>query len=448
MAGLTDLGTGLELRVEWQQADGVTAPELAATWCRLEIAIDGHPVTAVEDRRTGAIRRGIYVSAYPLAEWIAEHWWLLRRHVRPSAVPRAHWAWRHVRLQPWLRQHNLRAAGGGMPWPDVTLVPEGPVSRIVWSAGQGPADSPVAFLTSGDTYLRSDEVADALSRFVEQVLERLAEVDVRGTVLQDEWSLLIRSDEKENAFASAMARLGQDPFYVPDALADDVIASAELLEPEVLAEFLDSVRPDGVRVAMRWLQKARGLAAEMPPAPLLERLSMTAQVADATGVGRPWLQGYATARSVRAELGLRPNDVLAVGDLVSTQSLVGSASGLQGLVSAQERKVGLVLPAELGLGPASERFAQARALGLGLLTDRNLLLLDPAHTDLTKASRAFAAELLAPADGIGEFVSALPEITSAAFEALAGHYGTSPLLVQHQYDNQIAGALDGYTGPA
>lgn len=36
---------------------------------------------------------------------------------------------------------------------------------------------------------------------------------------------------------------------------------------------------------------------------------------------------------------------------------------------------------------ASKRFAQARALGLSLLTDRDLLLLDTAHTDLSKAAR-------------------------------------------------------------
>lgn len=140
MAGMTATRQ-LQLLVDWEPAAGVTAPELAATWCRLEIVVDGHPVTAVEDRRTSAIRRGVYTSAYPLAEWIAERWWLLRGHLRPSAVPQSSWTWSQVPLQPWLRSHNARAAGGGLPWPDLTLVPEGAVTRLVWVAQAEPMRS-------------------------------------------------------------------------------------------------------------------------------------------------------------------------------------------------------------------------------------------------------------------------------------------------------------------
>lgn len=102
---------------------------------------------------------------------------------------------------------------------------------------------------------------------------------------------------------------------------------------------------------------------------------------------------------------------------------------------ANGAEVGLVLPAEPSANEASRRFAQARALGLSLLTERRLLLLDPAHTDLSKTSRAFAAEPLAPAAGIAEYLDVLPSATGAALEAVAGRFAVSPLLVQHQYDN-------------
>ncbi len=84
---------GLQLLVDWEPAEGITAPELAATWCRLEVRVAGRVVSAVEDERTSSMRRAIFTSAYPLAEWIAENWWLLRAHVRPSTVPRGSWAW-------------------------------------------------------------------------------------------------------------------------------------------------------------------------------------------------------------------------------------------------------------------------------------------------------------------------------------------------------------------
>jgi hypothetical protein len=89
--------------VEWEAADEVTTPELAATWCRLRINVNGTSVTSVEDTRTRNLRRGVYSSAYPLAEWIAEHWWQLITHARPSAVDRRWWSWDHVISQSSLK---------------------------------------------------------------------------------------------------------------------------------------------------------------------------------------------------------------------------------------------------------------------------------------------------------------------------------------------------------
>jgi len=124
------------LEVSWERAAGVVAPELAATWCSLEIDVAGQAATLVDDRRGGGLRRKVHTSAYPLAEWIAMRWWSLTQHVRPSAGSVRGWAWARAGQETWLRQHNLRGAGNGMPWPDLTLVPEGGVTRVVWPPGR------------------------------------------------------------------------------------------------------------------------------------------------------------------------------------------------------------------------------------------------------------------------------------------------------------------------
>lgn len=428
--------SGLELMLEWEAADGVTAPELGATWCRLQIRVEGRFVTAVEDTRTDALRRGVYTSAYPLAEWIAEHWWLLRRHVRPSAEARASWSWSHAARRPWLYAHNVRAAGGGLPWPDLTIVPEGAVTRLVWTAGPGLHEQPVAFLTSGEAFLPSDAVTDALAGFVNQVVVRLDDAGIVNTPLQQEWQLIGSSGTEEIKFAEAVARLGLDPFDVPDELADDVIALAEALEPGVLDEFLNSARPDELRRALGWLTQAQQHAQTLARPRLGTPLDWLGDFARSQGA-QPWEVGYAAAGAYREQLHLTPPDPFPIADFVAVTSLEASSAGLQGLVVADERSVGLVLPADVGANDASQRFAQARALGLSLLSSRQMLLLDPSHTDLSKASRAFAAELLAPAAGISQYLDVLPAVTGAAFEAIAVRFNVSPLLVQHQYDNQL-----------
>lgn len=129
---------------------------------------------------------------------------------------------KRVQQLPWQRSHNLRGGGGAMPWPDLTLVPEGAVTHVVWTAVSGLPAQPVSFLTSGDTYLPAYAVRQALGHLVEQVLERLTEAGVTGTVLQREWEELGELDEDERQFAAAAARLGLDPFDVDDQVADQI----------------------------------------------------------------------------------------------------------------------------------------------------------------------------------------------------------------------------------
>jgi len=431
MAAVT--ASDLVFRAEWEPAEGVAAPELAATWCRLELTLGEQTVTTVEDRRTASVRRGVYTSAYPLAEWVAEHWWQLRGHLRPSTVPRALWTWRGIGLRPWLRAHNLRAAGSGMPWPDLTLVPEGSLTRVVWFSSGEDDTTPLRYLTSGDVYVPSDQVIDALSRFVDLVSGRLYERGITGTRLQQEWQLLRSTDAEEGAFSAAAARLGLDPYDVDETLADDIVALADVLEPELLAELLDSAHLDGLRAARAWIEHARAVAMLLPRAPL-----PSVYRADRDREGLPWTAGYDAARAYRAQLGLDPQQRMVVKQLVGTATTARRPSGgLQGMVVAPgDHRVGLVLPGDRTPGATSLRFAQARALGASLLSERTVMLLDPTATDFARTVRAFAAELLAPAEGIGTYLKKA-ETTTAAFEALATHYGVSPLLVQHQYDNQL-----------
>ena len=56
-----------------------------------------------------------------------------------------------------------------------------------------------------------------------------------------------------------------------------------------------------------------------------------------------------------------------------------------------------------------------------------------------RGSGAFAAELLAPADGIRRILNELDSSDDSALEAVARHFEVSPLLVRYQYDNQLTG---------
>jgi len=423
------------LEVSWERAAGVVAPELAATWCSLEIDVAGQPATLVDDRRGGGLRRKVHTSAYPLAEWIAMRWWSLMQHVRPSAGSVGGWAWARAGQETWLRQHNLRGAGNGMPWPDLTLVPEGGVTRVVWRAGAGVSQQPLTFLTSGDVYLPATAVRRALADFVVQVLDRLEESGISGTPLQEEWRALSQLDSEQREFAAAAARLGLDPFSLDDDVSGAIEGLSGLMDDALFEEFLDSADPARLAAAGGWLERASRRVA--PGDQSLKGFPTEVPVGPSPADMQPWLRGYELARSCRTHLDLTPEARIDLKGLVGLAHVGGDAAGLQGLMRVVDDAVGLALPQAARRATAT-RFAQARALGLSLLTGRDTALLDPAGTETAKASRAFAAELLVPAAGIAEYLSVSPTDTDRALDAVADHFGASPLLVQRQYENQIA----------
>lgn len=67
----------ISIEFDWQDPLSAKGRELRATWADLRITIDGKTVTSVLDTKSKTVRSSIYLPLYPLAEWIAGHWWSL-----------------------------------------------------------------------------------------------------------------------------------------------------------------------------------------------------------------------------------------------------------------------------------------------------------------------------------------------------------------------------------
>lgn len=431
----------LRLVVDWVDAEGVTTPELAATWARWQLWVGDRCVTDLRDA-AGDRDRAVDSSLYPLAEWVAEQWWRLRWEQRVSAVRLALWSWPAVRVQPWLRAHNLRAAGDGMAWPNLTLVPEGSVFRCAWfaDAGDVAGSTGATFTSEGTSWVPRDDVEGELARLVELVLARLEAHGLHDTYLAKEWREVQTTDAEEAEFCVAAARLGHDPYSAP-AYADEWLPRlADLLPGELLDDFLDSADPAALKDALGWLEASRG-AARRARRPTDELDPLRGAAGEEVAADRqPWARGYALARRVRPLLAARPSDRAPVERWVASTRLAGSSFGLEAYAAVTAADLCRLVVPEAMPRP-TERFAQARALGRALTQHPGTdFLLTPARGDREQQARAFAAELLAPAAGIELMLDAIGHDEDAAVEAVAGRYGVSPLLVRWQIDNQLASA--------
>lgn len=441
----------IDIRIEWLDAPGVSTPELAATWARYELWVDGRCATHVE-AEDGTLRRSVYGSLYPLAEWIASNWWILVSHIRPSAVETRYWTWPNVRTHPWLAQHNFRGAGDGMTWPNLTLVAEGAVTHISWVSDTDRAFRHVRFASNGVAFVRSSVAAEGLARVVDHVLERLAEEGLPKTRLAEDWDAVARMDDEEREFCQTVAKLGVDPYTVNEETAADVIKIASSLPPDLVSDFFDSADTSGLTRAAEWTERAMTLASrasgkaknslqslhEAASTRSAAAVSETGAVAD---IDRPWLLGYEIARSVRSNLGVSEKEHFDPAPWVGASELSAPSNGIQGVATVDNDRCGVVLDRPLGVSAA--RFGQARALGRALWSpQKKCFILSLAHSHDEKVARAFAAELLAPASGVRQSLDTIGKSDDAAMDAVARHYRVSPLLVRHQYDNQIARTVD------
>jgi hypothetical protein len=441
---------GFDVNIEWLEAPGVTTPELAATWARYEIWVGDRCITQVE-AADGTFRRSVYGSMYPLAQWVASNWWLLTSHIRPSAVEARYWTWQNVRAYPWLPEHNFRGAGDGMPWPDLTVVPEGPVTCVAWSQDRNRSFSPVRFASEGYAIIRADEARVCLAGVVNRVLERLAESKLPKTPLAEEWEAVATADEEERDFCLTVARLGLDPYSVSEHTADEVVRIAADLPSEVSVDFFDSADVTGLAGAAEWARRAMSVSerasakAAKTLRPLYAALSSPVDsLSNTVNDERPWTIGYAMARQVRRELDLDHTKQFDISPWVRLGDVSAPSNGLHGVVTVTAERCGLVLD-NRRLGATASRFGQARALGRALAhPEHQRFVLSAARGQDEQVARAFAAELLAPSDGIQAALEVLGKHDDAALEAIAAHFRVSPLLVQHQYDNQIATTSRGY----
>ena len=206
----------LSFDVVWLDAEGIAGPELAATWASLRIQAGSSTVTLVLDERTDTVREHLYVSLYPMAEWLATNWWFLTSEMEsPSKHDDA----------DFRRRHSLAANREGYAYPDLHVFPRGSLTRLVWHSGSVPW-AKTRLLDAGELLIDSAEFREVCGGFLDRVIARLVCLSVENTLLQEEWDAVRSADVEEVEFCRVAAGLGWDPYAIDDAKREQVLMLA------------------------------------------------------------------------------------------------------------------------------------------------------------------------------------------------------------------------------
>lgn len=450
----------LELKVEWLDAPGVKSKALAETWGQLTITatdLDGQRLllSRLISAAAKSERTTIYGSVFPLAEWVVENWWFLLNE--PSRIPEISSGRKLAALptlRSWAQRHNLLTARHGGALPDVSLYRDH--EHVVAKAFPDPDserdDRPVRFMAQGEIRLSPHDVEQGLDAFVQQVLARLDAVhEVEVDRLRAEWTALCGSRRNEADLCTWSASMGLDP-YDPGALTDELVELLETrlpgLSSELRTDFVEATSATTIGPELDWIGKARdeiGIAEALDPS--FDWANGAAQERPKT----PYDWGYRWARRFRERFQLQAGPIDDLPKVLHSRChwpwntggdlLDGSPElRLNGLVASSRDGVPRVF--YLPRNPEAMRFVLARSLFFVPLLRHAAgpRLVTKAYTWQQAASRAFAAELLAPAEALWSELSG--GVGQERLEAVASQFRVSTKVIEHQVRNHDIGWIE------
>ena len=426
----------MSVRLQFDWVDAVRSPDALArcTMAKLRIQAAGADIISVVDRRDRSDRDRrrdhVVVPLHHVAEWLAVNWHHLFHEIEDTEESRPGFETRH----------DLAFAGDGFVLPHLVISPASGGMNLRWSPSK-PRFVNLEFAGSGQARVPAEDLEHEFRALIEAVIDKLHGENLELPALAEAWGAVDALDPEEREFVRAAALLGVDPFDVGDAVADAIVGFWQETPPNLREDALAGARPDSLSQVGTWLRSG---------------LEIVEAVAAGSGIdwnglrrsrpvlrpGPAWAQGYELARWTHAELGAGDRHTglaLEVLSAIPRHEMPSPSATLQGLV-ASNTPACVTPPRE----ESGARFLRARALGSFLARPEPAAsILSSLATDAQACSRAFAAELLAPAKSLRERLNeglATPD----KVDALAGEFGVAPLVIRHQIENH---ALASFVDP-
>ncbi len=419
----------LRFTLEWVPMARRDGTEIAHTAARLSLHAGPDNLTVNRNVWSDTVHESVLVSAYPLALWLAAHWW--RLHWEPLLAPGT-----PVGLD-WRKAHEMEAAGYGFVWPHILWASDGEAMHV-WAVAArtqerkrkvvhylkgtgGPASVPLKDFTEGaEDFLAATvwRLKVRTRRYRDCALRRLWEglCEDRESVKRAQW----RRFEAELGFP-----LGQ----CPNGLMEKALALK-----------------DAMGQAVSELLPAYGKAAGLAFAPL-EALTGTPGVTGrptdprssgrkTTPQGASWSQAAAIAREIRAAIGVM-DGVFEDRVLYELLGITKKAAEGFSLGAHARAAVGIpALPGEYRLlaregdGP-TRRFEWARLFADFLLPEAARgawLTSTELMTWRQKYQRALAAELLCPIEALKGYLNG--NTSAAGVDLAARDFGVPVEIVE------------------
>lgn len=427
-----DLEQKFALTINWPAAPvsgGVAL--LDASLGKMKMCVGNKIATAFRSDK-GDTGTSVELPLYDMVEWITANWWPLLYEPAKGDTPENY---------DFRSRHWLGAARKGMALPSVWFSPTGDEIEV--------SCQPTYLRFSRLTFTEGEEVSigradlrNHLDTFVQGVLDHLCSFGLVDTLAHRYWKLINDTRPETELYCRLLGSMGLSPYSTNDRISKWLDEAADRAMPEsVLIDICEAADASSIEGAL--LSGSRILSSlEKTQASTLSVLS-TIPVPNDSPTAQSWRWGVDCSKRVQAALGISPFDAAGSSKFFDAVGIhVSKPDGNEGTdqISAAMRREDLELRVALtSQSIAQQRFAAVRAAFMGWTGPASSTrLITAAKTRKQQASRAFAAQLLAPI----EFIRARSlnqNLNMSRVTELAEKLNVSPSVVKYQAtNNQIS----------
>ncbi|MFZ0210503.1 MAG: hypothetical protein WAL59_31100 [Roseiarcus sp.] len=364
-----------------------------ATYTRLKIVAGNAVLTRAFSKRGGGETEALNLPIFSLTSYIARLWWpLLYEPLR------AHESLRVKEGEAFLGRHRLDLPMHGDVFPSLGLCSAGDDAVLIEWALLENEYSPLRFLTlppKEPLQLSRESVELELMDLVESALARLNSGSSAHAKLDGDWNRVKESlgNPAQASYCMAAGRLGIDPY---DPEAPDIGRFAENLPEDLFKDISEAIDVSNLANTTEWTLQAKQALDSFPTIdveafgePPRDDLRITAGEV-----------GFHAAKALRARLGLGDNPRKAVVTLLggtAAKSSVLAENGPAPVTGLTHRTNGLAHIGTLARSARQRHFRASAAAYIAWCSQPGDIRAGTvAFTRRQQASRAFAAELVAP----------------------------------------------------
>ncbi len=436
----------LKITPEWLDASSnrYEVPHYDASYARWSLIIGDSDVSFNRYRKDGRwhFREKIEGTLYNFAVWVAENWWnILYEFPNNSAGYRL--------------RHYLLTGRSGTALPDLRVSRMADYLLIELNEHKGDAIYPLEFIDRTRTAVSIADAERDLLAFLDTVHDRLVDQAAVTEEFEAAYQFIKSGDEEEQRFCKAAALAGLQPYDVEDSVAEELIDNYDRIPIGVANELFPAVLAQGATQAWGDVERLRKKEASshLGAEQLLDLKSNLPLVNSAVVQEKPWAFGYRVARQLLKVLDLnvtaeRPlsvdglqKQVLGVSQLPSLPRI---HPNIKGLVAADTQSNPVLH--QLDGKPENAIFSLARSVFTALTTPQQQIgLVCRTRTKAQQASKAFAAEFLAPSIALKEVIESdyyADILDDEQVQDISDMFNVSSFVVKYQIQNHDLAKLE------